>query len=78
MWLHLGAARHQSSQEGRAYQCAGPEQLQSDTEEEGDLQATILHQIGIDPHRFSFAYEGLNQRLIGPTEEGRVIKEIIS
>jgi hypothetical protein len=43
-----------------------------------DLQATILHQIGIDPHRFSFAYEGLNQRLIGPTEEGRVVKEILS
>jgi hypothetical protein len=42
-----------------------------------DLQATILHQIGIDPHRFSFAYEGLNQRLIGPTEDGRVVKEII-
>lgn len=43
-----------------------------------DLQATMLHQIGIDPHRFSFAYEGLNQRLIGPTDEGRVIKDIIS
>ena len=36
-----------------------------------DLQATILHQIGLDPHRFSFAYQGLNQRLIGPTEEGK-------
>ena len=43
-----------------------------------DLQATILHQIGIDPHRFSFAYQGLNQRLIGPTEEGRVIKDILA
>jgi hypothetical protein len=43
-----------------------------------DLQATILHQLGIDPHRFSFAYQGLNQRLIGPTEEGRVLKEIVT
>ena len=43
-----------------------------------DLQATILHQIGIDPHRFSFPYQGLpNQRLIGPTEEGRVLTEIL-
>ena len=33
-----------------------------------DLQATILHQIGIDPHRFSFPYQGLNQRL---TDGGR-------
>jgi uncharacterized protein (DUF1501 family) len=43
-----------------------------------DLQATILHQIGLDPHRFSFAYQGLNQRLIGPTEEGKVVKGILA
>lgn len=43
-----------------------------------DLQATILHQLGIDPHKFSFSYQGLNQRLIGPTEDGKVIREIIA
>ena len=43
-----------------------------------DLQATILNQIGIDPQRFSFSYQGLNQRLIGPTDDGQVIREIIS
>ena len=43
-----------------------------------DLQATILHQIGIDPYRFSFAYQGLNNRLIGPTDEGRVLKDILA
>jgi hypothetical protein len=43
-----------------------------------DLQATILHQIGLNPHRFHFPYQGLNQRLIGPTEEGKVIKAILS
>jgi len=43
-----------------------------------DLQATILHQLGIDPHRFSFSYQGLDQRLIGPTEEGRVVREILA
>ncbi|HBI31749.1 MAG TPA: sulfatase, partial [Verrucomicrobiales bacterium] len=31
-----------------------------------DLQATILHLLGLDPHRFHFSYQGLNQRLIGP------------
>ena len=31
-----------------------------------DLQATILHALGIDPFKFSFPYQGLNQRLIGP------------
>ncbi len=43
-----------------------------------DIQATILHLAGIDPHRFHFAYQGLNQRLIGPTEEGKVLKKILS
>jgi hypothetical protein len=43
-----------------------------------DLQSTILHQIGLDPHRFSFPYQGLNNRLIGPTEEGKVVKGILA
>ena len=43
-----------------------------------DLQATILQQLGLDPHRFSFAYQGLNHRLIGPTDEGKVIRKILA
>jgi hypothetical protein len=43
-----------------------------------DLQATILHLMGLDPFRFSYPYLGLNQRLIGPTDEGRVLNEILS
>lgn len=43
-----------------------------------DLQATILHQLGFDPHKFSVPYQGLNQRLIGPTEEPRVITDLIA
>ncbi|CAN5900996.1 DUF1501 domain-containing protein [soil metagenome] len=42
-----------------------------------DLQATILNQLGFDPLMFSYPYQGLNQRLVGPTGEGRVIKEIL-
>ena len=42
-----------------------------------DLQATILHLVGLDPHRFSYAYQGLNQRLIGPTDEGKVLTSIL-
>ncbi|MCA9105259.1 MAG: DUF1501 domain-containing protein [Planctomycetales bacterium] len=40
-----------------------------------DLQATILHQLGIDPYRFHYTYQGLDNRLIGPTDEGRVLFE---
>jgi len=33
-----------------------------------DLQATILHALGIDARKQSFPYQGLNQRLIGPED----------
>jgi hypothetical protein len=43
-----------------------------------DLQATILHLLGFDAKRFSVPYQGLNQRLIGPSDEPRVVKEILA
>ncbi len=43
-----------------------------------DLQATILHQVGLDPYRLHYPYQGLNQRLIGPTDEGRVMRELLA
>ena len=43
-----------------------------------DLQATILHLLGLDPHKLSYRYQGLNQRLIGPTEEPRVRHELLA
>lgn len=43
-----------------------------------DLQATMLHLLGLDPQHFHYRYQGLRQRLIGPTDEGRVIKEIVA
>ena len=43
-----------------------------------DLQHTILHLLGIDGKRLSFPYQGLNQRLIGPTDEARILREILA
>jgi hypothetical protein len=43
-----------------------------------DLQATILHLLGLDPFRFHFTYQGLDQRLIGPGTEARIIKDILA
>ena len=43
-----------------------------------DLQATILHLLGFDPYRLSFSYQGLDQRLIGPTDEARVRTELLA
>jgi hypothetical protein len=42
-----------------------------------DIQATVLHQLGLDPYKLSYASQGLNQRLIGPTDEGRVLKDLL-
>ncbi|MDB6058833.1 MAG: hypothetical protein JWO95_2677 [Verrucomicrobiales bacterium] len=43
-----------------------------------DFQATVLHLMGLDPYRFSYPYLGLNQRLIGPTDEGQVVKALLA
>ena len=41
-----------------------------------DLNATILHQLGIDHERFSVKHLGLNQRLTG-VQEAHVVKELL-
>jgi hypothetical protein len=42
-----------------------------------DLNATILHCLGIDHERFTFRFQGLNQRLTG-VEPSKLIKEILA
>ena len=42
-----------------------------------DLNATILHQLGIDHELFTFPYQGLDQRLTG-VEGARVVSEILA
>lgn len=42
-----------------------------------DLNATILHSLGIDNNRFSFPFQGLDQRLTG-VEETQVVKDILA
>ncbi len=42
-----------------------------------DLQATILTLLGLDPWRFRFPYQGLEQRLIGPEGAAEVIRDIL-
>jgi len=42
-----------------------------------DLQATILHLLGFDPYRFGYDYQGLFNRLIGPTDEGKVLEKLL-
>ena len=42
-----------------------------------DLQATILHLMGIDHERFTYRYRGLDQRLTG-VEDAHIVHEIIA
>ena len=41
-----------------------------------DMNATILHQLGIDHNRLTFRYQGLDQRLTG-VEPTRVVRELL-
>jgi hypothetical protein len=43
-----------------------------------DIQHTILHLLGIDAKRFSFPFQGLENRLIGPADDSRVLSEILA
>lgn len=42
-----------------------------------DLQATLLHQFGINHEKLTYKYQGLDQRLTG-VEPARVVKEILA
>ena len=42
-----------------------------------DLNATILHTLGIDHRRLTFKYQGLDMRLTG-AEEAHVVKDILA
>ena len=43
-----------------------------------DFQATVLHLLGFDPHGFHYKFQGLNQRLIGPTNEGKIVRGLLA
>ena len=43
-----------------------------------DLNSTILHQFGIDDKRFTFKYQGLDQKLTGTEKPANVVKAILA
>jgi hypothetical protein len=43
-----------------------------------DLQATILHQLGLDPFGLHVLHQGLRERLIGPSDEAKLISPILA
>lgn len=43
-----------------------------------NLHATILHLLGLDPQSLSYFHNGLDERLIGPTDDVRIVPEILA
>lgn len=43
-----------------------------------DLQATLLHLLGLDAWKLTFPYQGLDQRWIGAEGRARVVREILA
>lgn len=43
-----------------------------------DFHATLLHLLGLDAHRLSYRHQGLDERLIGPTHDAKVIQGILN
>ena len=43
-----------------------------------DLQATLLHQLGLDAWNFTYRHQGLDERLIGPEGHARVLHELLA
>ena len=43
-----------------------------------DFHATLLHVLGLNPHTLAYYHNGLDERLIGPTEDARVVHEVLS
>jgi hypothetical protein len=43
-----------------------------------NLHATILHSMGLDPNALSYLHNGLEERLIGPTDDVEIVREILS
>jgi hypothetical protein len=43
-----------------------------------DLQATILHLLGLDAWKLLFPYQGLQQKLIGPEGAAKVRREVLT
>jgi len=43
-----------------------------------NFHATLLHLLGLDPQALSYFHNGLDERLIGPTDDVKVVKEILA
>jgi uncharacterized protein (DUF1501 family) len=43
-----------------------------------NFHATLLHLLGLDPEALTFYHNGLDERLIGPTDDVEIVSEILA
>lgn len=43
-----------------------------------NFHATLLHLLGMNPHSLSYLHNGLNERLIGPSDDVEIVREILA
>ncbi len=42
-----------------------------------NFHATLLHLLGLDPYALTYYHNGLDERLIGPTEDVEIVREVV-
>ena len=43
-----------------------------------NFHATLLHLLGLDPQALTYYHNGLDERLIGPTDDVEIVREILA
>jgi len=43
-----------------------------------NFHATLLHLLGLDPEALSYFHNGLDERLIGPTDDVEIVRDILA
>ncbi len=43
-----------------------------------NFHATLLHLLGLDPYSLTYYHNGLDERLIGPTDDVKIVEEILA
>ena len=72
-----GRRRHQGRARSTARPTTSRYNIVKDPVHIRDFHATVLHLLGFDHERFTYRYQGLDQKLTG-VEPAQVIKELLA
>ncbi len=73
-----GRRRHQAAARPTARRTTSATTSRENPVSVRDLQATILHLLGLDPWKLSYSFQGLDQRLIGPEGKAKLHERLLA